>query len=402
MNCSEFGELLDNFAALDESRRKEMEEHAAECEQCQNELEFYKSIIAITASLPFPEPPNNLIESVNKRIDGESKAKRLFNNIVFEVRNNSRRYAAIAACLALGLVVGFNSSYIRDRLSDNDNGGVISEQTETTGREKPEKDKMPEITHTAEPKASEKAEKPEYSTKPVESTTYPRKTTEELKTEALAASDKPTAKSTAAPKATAKPAQKQTVERKASLTRPTVTIPKSVSVSATAKPKETEAPKPAAVTPAAVEISEAPTENIVADDTNSGKYSRIAHGNYAIPNNETAKTNQQEYTDGNVDDYSIKSDGNEVAMTSVEAMQTETKEYVIAGYDKVIVSSADAERARTLIDSSGIGYSNDHYQASYDSFYAFLGLLQENGIDYSYVQQYGGGDGVAFKLVSRG
>ena len=45
MVCKDFFDLLDNYESLNENQHNELELHAQSCENCRNELEFFKSII---------------------------------------------------------------------------------------------------------------------------------------------------------------------------------------------------------------------------------------------------------------------------------------------------------------------------------------------------------------------
>ena len=46
MDCESFGKYLDNYENLTEQEKSDMDEHAANCEECRAELDFFMSMIA--------------------------------------------------------------------------------------------------------------------------------------------------------------------------------------------------------------------------------------------------------------------------------------------------------------------------------------------------------------------
>ena len=123
MICSEFAELLDRYELLTDAERCELEKHASECEKCQSELEFFKSITSISTSIPLPKAPDTLIDEVNARLDAQ-------RNIRF--RPNVRILSTIAACLVLGISVGVNNGFIKKSIDGDSSDGVITETTLAT------------------------------------------------------------------------------------------------------------------------------------------------------------------------------------------------------------------------------------------------------------------------------
>ena len=111
MICSEFFELLDNYESLTDEQRTEMEKHTAECETCRKELEFFKSVIQVSASIPSPKAPATLIDKVNAKLDAEK-------TVVVGFRWNFRVLSTVAACLAIGLAVGINNGYIKETITN--------------------------------------------------------------------------------------------------------------------------------------------------------------------------------------------------------------------------------------------------------------------------------------------
>ncbi len=128
MICSEFRELLDRYESIDELDRECMDAHCDFCEDCRNEMEFFKSITAISASIPCPTPPKTLIAEVNAKLDKMAVAPVGGRTKSWSIK----QYATLAACLAVGIAVGVNGGYIKDRLSDKSGDDVISETVVVT------------------------------------------------------------------------------------------------------------------------------------------------------------------------------------------------------------------------------------------------------------------------------
>ncbi len=126
MNCSEFRALLDNYANLNDSDLQRLNSHADECAECRAELEFFDSIMKTAASVSFPEPPEDLPDRINKQIDLMPSG---FGRITHSIRVNSKRYAALAACLIVGVTVGLNHGFIEKHLSNDKADGVISTES---------------------------------------------------------------------------------------------------------------------------------------------------------------------------------------------------------------------------------------------------------------------------------
>ncbi|MBQ3470758.1 MAG: hypothetical protein IJH17_00035, partial [Clostridia bacterium] len=129
MNCEDFGRYLDNYENLTASEKSQMLEHAAMCEKCQAELDFFLSMIATANSLPKIEPPADFMDSLNARLDAEDKRVVSVSKIAYHIRRNWKQYTAAAACLALVTVITANHSTLLDRYVENNDDGVISEET---------------------------------------------------------------------------------------------------------------------------------------------------------------------------------------------------------------------------------------------------------------------------------
>lgn len=128
MICSEFRELLDRYESIDELDRECMDAHCDFCDDCRSEMEFFKSITAISASIPCPTPPKTLIAEVNAKLDKMAVAPVGGRTKSWSIK----QYATLAACLAVGIAVGVNGGYIKDRLSNNSGDDVISETVTVT------------------------------------------------------------------------------------------------------------------------------------------------------------------------------------------------------------------------------------------------------------------------------
>lgn len=157
MICSEFFELLDSYESITDEQRIEMEKHTAECETCRKELEFFKSVISVSASIPTPEAPKTLIDKVNAKLDAEKP-------VVVGFKWNFRVLSTVAACLAIGLAVGINNGYIKDAITNNSTDGVISQtvaETPDAGEAPAEASVAPQPKEAAKPEPeSEKPAKP--------------------------------------------------------------------------------------------------------------------------------------------------------------------------------------------------------------------------------------------------
>lgn len=386
MNCSEFRDMLDRYDSLNELEMKVFEKHSETCEECRQELDFYRSIISVTASLPIPKQPDNLAELVNKRIDSEPRFIKVCHSIVFELKNNTRRYATFAACIALGLVVGLNQGYISDRLKTPDDSGVISEKTEASQTETPVISPKQEIKRDKEVTPVPIAEKPSETKAPE------RKTTEQLKKEALEGISQPTQK----PQPSATPSDKKT-DTNTKNTQAVKQNSTTKSVEVTQPPKEAIKPTADIVT----EPTTAPTNPAVSESETASNVSKLPSGRYELPD-ETEPEEAVTSPKANVGDYEIYMGTGEVAYAYDDEPQAESlKQYrMIAGYDKLSIENENIGTVKSLMEDYGVAYKDDHYEMSYDAFASFLSALKEANIDYDYVQLYDG-ENVAFKIMSR-
>lgn len=128
MNCELFAEKLDNYESLSSEEKIELAEHAAKCESCAKELDFFMNIMETAKSLPKIEPPKNFINDLNVRIDKEERKQRILQKILHNIKSYKYQYVAAAACLVLVAVVTSNSGDFINPQKDNNDSGVISEQ----------------------------------------------------------------------------------------------------------------------------------------------------------------------------------------------------------------------------------------------------------------------------------
>ncbi len=128
MDCESFGKYLDNYENLTEQEKSDMDEHAAKCEECRAELDFFLSMISTVKSLPKAEPPSDFMDKLNARLDAEDKRVVSASGIIGHFRRYGTRYAAAAACLALVGVITANRSLLTGKM-DSVPDGVIREET---------------------------------------------------------------------------------------------------------------------------------------------------------------------------------------------------------------------------------------------------------------------------------
>ena len=128
MNCEDFGKYLDNYESLTEQEKTDMDEHAAKCEACKSELDFFLLMLSSMKSLPKIEPPSDFMDKLNSRLDAEDKRVVPASGIMGHLKRYGMRYAAAAACLALVAVITANRAMFTDTMN-NLPGGVIQEET---------------------------------------------------------------------------------------------------------------------------------------------------------------------------------------------------------------------------------------------------------------------------------
>lgn len=391
MDCLEFRQLFDNYAKLDDVELKILENHAENCTECRAELEFFQSIIKTTASIPLPKPPENLIKAVNDRIDNEPRLISTVRGAGDRLRAYSKRYATIAACVAMGLAIGLNSSSIKRHLEDEGEYGVISSTVTSTDLPK-ESAKPLEQAQQATQAPTEKADT-------VQAPAVSQAEKSKVKTPSVV-TDKP------AVKATSKPAQKtwgstqsHSTSKPAAVKAWTPTQAPAVNTEE-AKPHNTQTavsdePQTASV-PVAV-TAEATPEPTSGD----GNYV-IARSGYVLPEDYDiiAATERNSRSSEPEEDYSLASDDYVIARSSYD-LPEDMDVYNLSQTDNLIISSSDIDAVTAIMSEMGIGYSGGSYTTSLDTFYALLNRLTEDGIRHDYSTDYTNGSDFSFKLVMR-
>lgn len=131
MNCTEFNGYLDDFEALTDEQKLEMNTHAASCDKCRSEMDFMMSIIETMHTLPKIQVPADFADKLSARIDIEEKKRAsLMRRAMRNISVNRNRYTAAAACFALVAVLTANGTKLVDDMVSRDSNGVVD--TETT------------------------------------------------------------------------------------------------------------------------------------------------------------------------------------------------------------------------------------------------------------------------------
>lgn len=130
MKCTDFEKYLDNYENLNNSEKNNMLDHAAMCEKCQAELDFFLSMISTAKSLPKIEPPMGFADALNARLDKEDKRVVSLSGPAYHLRRNRKQYAALAACLALITLLTANHSSLLKQFETDDSGVIIEETVE--------------------------------------------------------------------------------------------------------------------------------------------------------------------------------------------------------------------------------------------------------------------------------
>lgn len=375
MKCSEFAQLLDNYANLDQKQLDELEQHAAECDKCREELEFFRMITETTASLASPIPPSDLIDKINDRIDNEPK-QRIFVSVMENIRVNLRHYAMVAACLVVGVIVGLNSKMMNERISGTDNDGIIKSEIHTSenGTDQVSENGTGSVSgpvltpQLPEPTAS--TDKDHSNT----NTVIPETDNSVNKGRSVAESSAPVpARNESsgysynvpqrAALATAQPeTQQQSAANDVQYTQPAMNADNITAASAT-------------------------TETV---PEQSNDVYTVERDGYHLPE-ETQET-VSEGTVNEVESYSL-------------AQNENTEEY---GYsvqnsdvspDQLAVSYDDADRVISILSEFSIENNGEACIASSADFDVFLSELDAEGIEYNYIPRGGAGDTVVFRIA---
>ena len=127
-----------------------------------------------------------------------------------------------------------------------------------------------------------------------------------------------------------------------------------------------------------------------AAETDNGSYT-IPHDTYHLPVQSGSENADSSSESGEVENYSLA--------------QSEEDEY---GYntkareenpDRLAVYSDDAERVLTILSEFHVESSSLASRMAASDFYAFLGRLDAEGINYSYQERGGSGDYIIFRIA---
>lgn len=362
MNCSEFRALLDNYANLSEDDLKKLNSHADECAVCRAELEFFNSIMSTAASVSFPEPPQDFLDKVNKRIDSIPHG---FGRITYNIRVNSKRYAALAACLIVGVTVGVNYDTIRKHLSDDKADGVISTTVSVTDNDsdnaEPSLDRNDDAV-PAVPQTEAAAPQTHDTASSVVPTPVPAR---KPSAHTVPQADKPV------------PAVKTPVQPTAEPVAAATGVPEVI--------KETEAP---AANPVQAEPEPTP------QSAESGTYV-MPRSEYSLPKEtETAEPVVPSSSETSV--YGISDDGRG-AVVAYNVSDDERDEDPTGG-NRLIVSMDNVDLVVQFMAELGFTSSNGGYEAPKASLNLLLSKLDSNGIYYEYIQRAVMEDRVYFKI----
>ncbi len=395
MDCLKFAQMLDSYTNLTAEQISELEQHAAACESCRKELEFFRMITDTASSLVSPSPPPDLIDKINGRIDSEP-SRGAFETVIGNIRSNIRQYAMAAACLVVGIVVGVNGKMLSDRISGADKDGVISQQTVTS-----DKGGSAEQTETALDNASEKTE-PTGGEAEADGTV-----SENVPAAATAtASESAGAQRTAAPvSGAAANADVNSRERRtqsAAVSEPSAPAVQSPSrAAASATETQAAAGNTAAAagaetvreTEAAIETapSEIPQEEPAETEASESAYA-IAPDKYHMPDEkQTAYADAEPEDDNGVENYALAEGEN-------GSVYSYSRERVP---DQLAFDQSYIDAVANIINDLGIQNNGNACIASSDEFDSLLVRMSLEGIAYNYIPK-GSSDGViVFKLVLR-
>lgn len=381
MKCSEFAQLLDNYASLDQKQLDELEQHAAECDKCRHELEFFRMITETTASLTSPIPPSDLIDKINYRIDNEPE-QRIFVSVMENIRGNLRHYAMVAACLVVGVIVGLNSKMMNERISGTDNDGIIKSEI-----------------HTSENGTDQVSENNTESVDNSADSVNAPVLTPQMPDPAIPADNNQSDTNTARPETDNSVNSNQISVKSAA---PTGAKNESPGYSYNV-------PEQADVSTVQPETKQQPSDDV--------QYTQPAVNN----NNTVAPSLTTETVPDQSDDlYTVERDGYHLPEETQEAvpdsMVNEVESYSLAqnenteeyGYsaqnsevspDQLAVSYDDVDRVISILSEFSIENNGEACVASSADFGAFLSRLDAEEIEYNYIPRGGSGDTVKFRIA---
>lgn len=374
MDCATFSALLDNYSNLTKEETAMLEEHSAVCESCKKELEFLKSIINVTSSLPQVEPPADLLVKINAELD-RSKPVLSLNKICYNIKAHIKQYSTVAACILVGLIVGLNNSNIKDMLHNEPahNGGGGNEPVRETS--------MPVNLNTPLFSNDEWGEHADNATEDLQAnpSSEPSYTDENIV---------PSASSAFAP--TIQPYIQASEDKNSNVIRnknpePSVrNLPAATHTSPDSRKEKTseETVKPESVQPTVNSTYMPPAatakpenEKQKNSENDTEKYT-IAQNKYSISENEYAYSEPSPMpTDEiEVEDYELSGETMNVALA-------DTKEGI---YDKLHILQGDTDTVLNILNNYNVSYIGPYYRTSLVEFQEILNGLDNAGIYYSY------------------
>ena len=407
MDCSAFRKALDSYANLSELQKNELSEHACVCEECQRELDFFNSITQTAASVPFIEPPKDLLKLINERIDNESDDNTA--GVSYKFRTISKRYAALAACIVLGLTVGLNSDVINDKINGGDNEGVISSSvteskspsvSEGDTREietelptaVPEKPDEQGLEENAAVSAAASSEQPAVSAP----TASPNKVQNKVKQPV--ANSNPTSAPSANRKtssASGKTAYAPSVSANSNTPAANNTAP--VSSNSEALSVKQDSVPDSTASPSATQAAASSTAQPESENGEIQKYT-IQRDSYHVPEEQTAQNDVQDTDQSDVQKYSLATDSGRVAYGYYEKPASE-RVVTRSISDYIIVPEASIEKVVAIMNELGVMSSAGLYMASRSNFFDMLSRLEAENIEYNYSLKYSSGDKISFKIL---
>ena len=387
MDHSEFYNMLDRYSQLSDAELARLEAHAAECEDCRRELEFFKSINETVSSLKAPSPPPDLADRINSAID-ELPKPGLIRAAADNIRSNIRQYAAAAACLAIGIIVGANGAMISERLSGGDNDGVIRTETVVNGDGVTASDDGSETPKEDTP-AAPAADAPADTRGNTDQSAQPGAAEDRNNT-----ADTAPAVTPAAPAAAASGGGSSAQSGSGTRTAPASSV--SPATVTEAPRSAAEQPKTAArdeqadrIRPAAEqELPQAPAESAqVSADDETDTYT-IAQDTYHLPDTYAAVPSADP-TEGEVESYALAQDtGSEVGYADTAVTP-----------DKLVVYAADSDEFMAIMGRFNVVSSSTANRMTSGDFFTLLATLDAEGVNYSYVTRGSSDEYVSFIVV---
>ena len=375
MKCDEFQSLLDNYESLSDEEKLNMTLHTAECAECRADLDFMLSIINVTKNLPPVKASDNFISELNKKIDIEEMKQKHKITLIRRAVTDWKRYGAVAACLLLAVVVGFNSNSLISDMSHSDNGIIIEEV----------------VTSTSTPVSTPEIIVPQVTMYPVENVTP-----ETQKTEIKA--NKTVTKPSIKPEA-----QKNTP-------KPQITSKPEVNVNVAVQTQKPEV-KPTDIpvqTPSATEATVVVSDQIV--EATEAPYTLHREG-YRVSEDPAVQVASVEVESENniAREYSVAGTKEQLALgvyTPLDRNGNPTDYDVNTGgviadsptVDSILVSSEDEAVVRDLISRYITGNYGMYYMSTEDKLNRFFEELDKAGISYEKFL-HSSTNKISFKLV---